>query len=98
MSEINPGATVRISATFKNADGQAADPTTVVFTSKLDTETSLTYGVDAAVIKDSVGNYHIDYTVPAITAHKQLIAYRWVGTGAVIAAGEGAFLVTTRFL
>lgn len=97
MSTINPGTSVRLSAVFNNAAGDAADPTSVVITIKGDTETSYTYGVDAEVVKDSTGTYHMDYTVPAISHLSQVFAYKWVGTGAVIAAGEGTFLVTTHF-
>lgn len=78
-------------AAFTTSAGAAVDPTLVrVFLRLPDgTESILTYGVDGAVIKDSVGNYHYDWSLTVEGSH----CYRWVGTGAAVAAGEKTFRV-----
>jgi hypothetical protein len=80
---------------FKNGAGVAADPTTVRLRWKSvgGTEVVLTYGVDAAVVKDGTGVYHADITPVASGPH----VFRWEGTGAVVAAAEGTFSVWTYF-
>jgi hypothetical protein len=97
MIEVELGQAVRLSAAFLNASGAAADPSTVtvrygvaIVTPPPDpTATSLVFGVDAAVIKDSTGNYHADI-VPATPGN---YTYLWVGTGTVAAVSRGTFRV-----
>ena len=56
------GDLVRITGTWTNAAGTAVDPDAVVVSYKppSGTTTTLTYGVDAEVVKDSTGVYHVD--------------------------------------
>lgn len=78
----------RLQGTF-TVDDVLTDPSTIVFQLKDpdDIITTFTYGTDAEVVRDSLGVYHMDVTVTKpLTWY-----YRIVGTGAVIAAVEGAF-------
>ena len=96
MAEINTGDMVRITASFTNASGVAADPTGVTLTVRLngvDTNYTLAGG---QVVKDSVGNYHYDLSIPSDESMYK-IEYRWQGTGAVTAAEEGMFYAVSRF-
>lgn len=56
------GDLVRTTYVWTNAAGAAVDPT-AVFVQYRDPSgnvTTLEYGVDAALVKDSTGNYHVD--------------------------------------
>lgn len=56
--------------------------------------TTFVYLTDAALVKDSVGHYHIDVSVAVAGEY----AYRWIGTGAAQGTEEGIFTVkATRF-
>jgi hypothetical protein len=65
------GDTVRVSAAFRNTAGDLADPAVVTFwfTTPSEITTDYVYGVDAELVKDSAGMYHVD-----ILANQ---AYRW---------------------
>jgi hypothetical protein len=77
------GTGVRLEVAFTDADGEPADPDTVTLQVKLaGTVTEYTYA-DDQLTRDGVGVYHFDLTVSGRTH------YRWVGTGAVLAAVEG---------
>lgn len=85
------GDLVRAEGVFTNAAGTAIDPTAVKVTVRRPGGQVATYvyGTDAAVVKDSTGNYHID-----IDAHSPgTWYYRWWSTGTGQAAGERAFQV-----
>lgn len=87
------GDLVRCSGPFTNSAGAAIDPEAVkVSIRKPDgTVTTYVYNTDAEVVKDSVGNYHID--VDANAAGRWY--YRWWSTGNGQAADENWFLVRT---
>jgi hypothetical protein len=96
--EILEGNKARVSMVFtRTSDSAAVDPAVVLFLYRLGEAgaiTTLTYLADAALVKDSVGNYHtdIDLTTPG------MIFWEWRGTGANQAAAEGNFEVTeSRF-
>lgn len=97
MIEYELGQSIRMSAAFLNASGAAANPTTTQFKFALQadnpppdpTATTLTFGVDAAVIQDSTGNFHADI-VPSLPGD---YVYMAIGTGAVAAAARGKFRV-----
>jgi hypothetical protein len=92
MNAYNVGDLVRLTATFTNTSGVAADPTAVSCLVKLryviGAQTT-TYTYPASITKDSTGSYHVDVTPDA----EGIWDYRWVGTGTVQAAGESAFNV-----
>lgn len=83
------GQSVRLTAAFLNAAGAAADPTTIsvkygpalVNPPPDPTAITLVYLTDAAVIRDSTGNYHADI-LPAVAGN---YVYQWIGTGTVAA-------------
>jgi hypothetical protein len=79
------GSSARISCTFK-VSGTATDPTTVTFKQRTPAgvETTLVYGVDAAVQRTSAGLFFVDVTF----GEAGKWTFRWKGTGAVIAADE----------
>jgi hypothetical protein len=89
MALYDTGDGLRLSAAFTDDNGDAADPTAVIF--KLqdpDGEiTTYTYGTDDEVVRDGVGAYHIDIDIEVAGAYR----YRWAGTGVVQAAAEGSF-------
>ncbi|NLD42119.1 MAG: hypothetical protein GX657_01355 [Chloroflexi bacterium] len=86
-SSYDRGDLVRLSVVFTDAEGVATDPTTITCTVKAPsgTVTVYTYGEDAEVVKDGVGAYHLDLEISASGEWH----YRWAGTGACTAAGEG---------
>jgi len=96
--EYLEGNKIRVSMAFtRTSDSAAVDPAAVLFLYRIGeagTTTTLTYLTDAALVKDSTGNYHvdIDLTTPGP------LYWEWRGTGANQAANEGRFVVTaSRF-
>jgi hypothetical protein len=91
MNKYDQGDLTRLSVTFRNAADTPTDPTTVTFTIKTPTgtETTYIYGVDAEVVKESAGVFHVDVmlTEPGVWV------WSWVGTGAVAQTDEGQFWV-----
>lgn len=78
---------------FKDAAGVLTDPTTVTLIVREpdSTETTYTY-VATQITRDSAGRFSKDYSPDQSGVHY----YRWIGTGAVAAAFEGAFFVRQR--
>jgi hypothetical protein len=91
MNSYALGNLVRVSVIFTNSAGTAIDPGAVKCQVRLPagTITTYTYGVDAGVVKDSTGNYHLD--IDANTAGEWL--YRWYSTSTGQAASEAVFTV-----
>ncbi len=65
VNEYQVGDLVRCSTLFTNADDVATDPDNVFmqYRDPAGNITSLEYGVDAAVVRDSAGAYHADVDV-----------------------------------
>lgn len=85
------GDRIRSSVEFRTTAGALTNPTTIIFRYKDPSEniTILTYGVDAAVIRDATGQYHVDVDIDeAGTWH-----YRWEGTGVLVGAVENWFKI-----
>ncbi len=83
LFEIGDG--VRLTCTFRNSAGTKADPTGVTFKKKVHSTgsaTTLVYGTDVEVVKDSTGVYHVDVAFAEAGTH----FFKWYGTGAVQAA------------
>ena len=76
---------------FKDAAGSLTDPTTVTLVVKEPDGTETTY-TTVQVTHDATGRYSKDFAPDQSGTH----FYRWVGTGAVAAAFEGAFFVRQR--
>lgn len=91
INRYDLGDTIRFTAAFTTAAGVASDPATLLFKYKKPngTITTLTYGVDSAVVKDSTGNYHVDVVTDAV-GHW---FYRWAGSGSGAAADEHELVV-----
>lgn len=90
QNHYSVGNLVRVSAVFKDAAGTAIDPTTVGFkVRRPDTGavTTYVYGTDAQLVKDSVGNYHVDVSADATGEWP----YRFYSTGTGQAAQESSF-------
>ena len=95
--EYEFGQKVRLSAYFENDAGVPADPTTVTFTFGVrlvnpppdPTASDHVYLTDVAVIRDSTGRYHYDFT-PATPGNYVL---RVTGTGTVAAVAVSYFRV-----
>jgi hypothetical protein len=87
MTAYNIGVVVRVSWVITNSAGAAVDPGAMTFKYKddfEDTATTLTMGVDAALVKDSVGHYHVDLT----TTKAGAIWYRVDATAANVVAAQ----------
>lgn len=95
MTVFDKGDLVRVSAAFKDEAGAAVDPTTVSFTFRTPsgTETTFLHGTDTELVKDSVGNYHVDIDANAGGSWH----WRFVSTGTGQAASEGYFFASTNF-
>ena len=92
MNVYDLGDLAHVTVAFTTSAGVATDPTIVNFKYRLaddTTWTTLVYGTDIALIKDSVGNYHVDINCDAVGVAR----YRWWSTGTGQAAVEDSFLV-----
>jgi len=85
------GALVRASGVFTNSAGVATDPAAVLFAFKTPAgvETIYAYGTDVELVKDSVGNYHVDINA-TVTG---IWYYRFYSTGSGQSADEEHFTV-----
>lgn len=78
---------VRCAGVFTNAAGTAIDPTSVFFSAITPSGTlSYTYGVNAQLVKDSTGNYHVD--IDADTVGTYLWKFYSSGTGKAGSFGQ----------
>ena len=89
--QYDTGDVARCSVTFKDLTGTTVDPSTVVLEIKLPDGSLVTYTylVDAAVVKDALGKYHVDHLLTQGGIHY----YKWTGSGTVYAAEESQFFV-----
>ncbi len=83
----------RLTAVF-TVGGTDTDPSALTFTMREPdgTETSYLLGTDAELVKDSTGNYHVDWPIAKARRHH----YTWIGTGAAAEAGQGEFYAVPR--
>ena len=86
------GDLVRCTGTFTDTDGDAQDPGSVFFKYKnpIGTTTTLTYGVDGALIKSATGIYYTDVNANI----EGDWYYRFESTGTGQAANESYFTVS----
>lgn len=82
---------VRVSSEF-TISGTDTDPTTIkaMYKDPNNSVTTLTYGADAALVRDSTGKYHVD--INATIAGNWW--YRFEASGSVVAANEAEFVVS----
>lgn len=87
------GQLVRVKGIFKDAlnSDTPIDPGSVFcqYISADGTETTLQYGVNGALVKDTIGTYHVDIS----TDKHGLWYYRFYSTGPGQAASESSFSV-----
>ena len=85
------GDLVRCFGKFTDQNGTVLDPTNVYFSFKnpAGTTTTYHYGVDAQLIKDSTGNYHVDVNANATG----IWYYRFFSTGTGQTSSEGLFTI-----
>lgn len=85
------GDKVRVSAAFTDASETAADPGGVLCKVREPdgTITTYTYGSDADLVKDSTGNYHVDF----LTAQSGRHRYGFYGITSGQAVAESEFRV-----
>lgn len=91
MPDYDIGDKRRLTATFKDISSVLTDPTTVTF-NMIDPAgviTTFVTGVDAEIVNDSTGVYHVDWTVLLKGIHK----YEFVGVGSLIGAEASNFKV-----
>lgn len=93
MNTYDPGDGVTLSTTFRSeSTGELADPDEVYLDVRLHTEpepTTYQYGVGDVIVRDAEGTYH---ALVEPDTHG-LWHYGWRGTGLVIGAEQGGFLV-----
>jgi hypothetical protein len=91
MSQYDIGDVGRCSVAFRDIAGASVDPDQVILQIKRPDESivQFRYNQDAALIRDSVGEYHLDYLITQDGTHY----YKWSGTGNVYAAEESQFFV-----
>ena len=80
----------RLTVTFTNLAGTAADPTTVTFRLVRPDGTVVTYSTadsPATITKSSTGVCYTDYAIAVSGRH----VYLWSGTGAIVTAEQGEF-------
>lgn len=90
-----PGQLVRVKTTSVFAvNGVATDPTevTVLVKNPAGTVTTYTFG-GGTVSRAAAGDYYVDLTIPTTAAAEGRWCYAFRGTGVVIAADEGRFVV-----
>ena len=82
------GDTRTLSAAFTVAT-VATDPTTLTFKMREPDGTVTTYvsGTDAELVKDSTGNFHVNWPIAKVGKYY----YRWIGTGAAAESDTGEF-------
>jgi len=87
------GDRVRFSATFKDINGTAMDPTTITFKIKSPSGTTTTYvyGQNGELVRTGTGTYRVDFDM----TEGGVWNYRWEGSGALVVAEEGQ--VTVKF-
>jgi hypothetical protein len=91
VSSYDVGSLIRCSADF-TVNKVRTDPTALSFKylkPNASVYVLLTYGVDGALVKDSIGNYHVDLNCDV----DGLWEYRWASTGTGQAAQDGTFFV-----
>ena len=79
----------RFSVAFADYAEQAADPTTIAFkcTKPDGTIDTYVYGDGAELVKDSVGNYHVDYSI----TQQGRDSFKFVGTGTIESTEKAEF-------
>lgn len=99
MNSYLAGSLVRLTGTFTDINGNAADPDTVTLKYRQgSTVTTLTYaGTQLTKLAEGVFYADLD-TTSWLSAGSETITAEWIGTGACQAVGSDAFIVTEPVL
>ena len=91
---IEPGDVRRLSITITNILDVVGDPTTLVFRMNTPngTITTYTWQTDAALVKASIGVFHVDYSITQTGTHR----YSFESTGVNAAYAEDSFIAVAR--
>jgi uncharacterized protein YfaS (alpha-2-macroglobulin family) len=83
------GAVVKLTGTFTDLDGDAIDPDTVTLRIKEPdgTITVYVYSTDLELVRDGVGEYHVDWAADQAGEY----CFRFEGTGVAQAVNEKQF-------
>lgn len=92
MSHFVIDSNIRFSVTIKDFDGNLIDPATLALELKPSRAAKITYtfGVDAELVKDGTGSYHVDHIVSQAAGEWQ---WRWIATGTGAGADAGRIKV-----
>lgn len=91
-NRYDDGQMVRLQSEFKDLEGNYLNPTTVTLRVRNpDTLTVTTYTYPATVLQLSMGIYYKDIDTTDFVTGPWF--YKWIGTGAVTAAKEWAFVI-----
>ncbi len=88
MNTYVQGTLVRLTSLIASVAGTLTDPTTVVL--KIKTPDQVITDLSAFVVKDSVGNYHCDFTSSQVGLHQ----CEWLCAGNAVVNGVDWFQVT----
>jgi hypothetical protein len=91
MQVYDIGDRRKLSCEIRNEDGDLADPTVLVFTMREpnDTVTEYEYGLDAELVRDSLGVFHVYWDCALAGFHH----WRFEADGEVTVAAESNFAV-----
>lgn len=91
MEHFDKGDEIRVQTTFTDGDDVATDPDNVFFkfTDPSNNTASYTYGVDAELVKDSTGVYHVDIDCDESGEWR----WKFYSTGNGQAADEDSFII-----
>ena len=89
--EYDIGDVTRLSVSFTDLSNVTVDPSSVMLKIREPNAVILqqSYPTNDTIIKDSVGNYHMDYLISKDGLHN----YKWVGSGTVNASEKDSFFV-----
>jgi len=85
------GSVVRMSLHVASGAGDELDPTSLTFTLKQPDQSLVeyTFGADVEMVRDSAGDYHVDW----LTSQPGKHVYRFSGSGLYAGADEESFRV-----
>ena len=89
------GSIIRLSAVFKDENGDEVNPAAVFCDYQIaqETKVTLTYGTDVVLVNDSPGHYHTDVNT---TGKNGTLTYRFYSTGVGQTAAQSYCLITRK--
>jgi hypothetical protein len=90
MGIYTTGNQIRLGVVFKNQQGRPTNPTSVIVRVKNPNNVI----VDYTGVQSAIGTFYYVATANIVGTWY----YRWIGTGAVQAAAEQSFIITSAFV